>query len=116
MNIQTRREEVRETFDKWRDDQCFHLEARYCSCRDSGYCVDENAAWCCFVETLSDLGVCIKVEGELPEIKKLPEQLWEGQEFTRAERLAYLAGIKDYQEKVAGYTQVASLIPDKEDK
>lgn len=55
---------------------------------------------------LHSQGVVIRVERELPELKKLLG------EATLQEKMAYLSGVKDYQAKIqeAGYVVVETLI------
>ncbi len=61
---------------------------------------------------LHDNDVVKKVDRELPEIKKLPEEIFENNKDTIHTKMCYLAGVKDYQEKVkdGGYTAVEPLI------
>jgi len=62
------REEIREVIDTYIDDGCLYPNKACVWCSKEGYCASGNDAYTCLMKRLTDLGVVIKVDRELPEL------------------------------------------------
>ena len=63
----TKQEEIREVIDAHTDDVCLYQDSP-CEFRGSyGYCISTDDAYKCLMKRLSEIGVVIKVDRELPE-------------------------------------------------
>ena len=64
------REEIREVIDAYTDDECLYQDN---PCEflgkvlGGGYCNSAEGSYICLMKRLDELGVVIKIEGELPE-------------------------------------------------
>ena len=76
----TKREEIREVIDAHVDDRC-HFPDRSCNALGSGYCSSDDEAYKCLMERLTEIGVVIKVEGELPMVRVRAFPTYSGKEM-----------------------------------
>ncbi len=62
-----KQEELREAIGLYTDDRCLYLSKGCVWCSKEGYCASGNDAYTCLMKRLTELGVVIKVDRELPE-------------------------------------------------
>lgn len=64
----SKQEEIRTAIDIYVDNRCLFLH-RSCNALGSGYCSSKEEAYRCLMERLTNIGLVLKVEGELPLTK-----------------------------------------------
>lgn len=63
----TKQEEIREVIDTYTDDVCLYPDKDCEFYTEFWYCISSDAAYGCLMKRLDELGVVLKVEGELPD-------------------------------------------------
>ncbi len=64
----TKQQEIREGIDEYVDDDCLYTKTGcvHMPSKDFGYCNDRDGAYKCLTKRLTEIGVVIKVDRELP--------------------------------------------------
>ena len=61
----TKQEEIKKAIDDYTDNRCLYPD-RVCNAFGSGYCPSQDETYLCLIEKLTEKGIVIKVERELP--------------------------------------------------
>ena len=105
----TKQKEIREVIDVYTDDGCLFID-RVCDNLAGGYCLSDEEAYRCLMERLTEIGVVIKVAGELPDHYELLMCAIPDKVLISHKDAKWICAKSDKNMLEAGYTAVDPLI------